>query len=59
MNKNSLHNMGSRSVNTLETEGPRSLKVSLDRIYKMLVEARYKEDSYKDILTGKDFYMCH
>jgi hypothetical protein len=43
MNTNPLPNyiMGSISVNILETESPRSLNVSLDRIYKMLVEARY------------------
>jgi len=43
----------------LETEGLRSLKVYLDRIYKMLVEARYKKDSYEDGLTSRDFYKYH
>lgn len=45
MNTNSLpnHATGSRSIKVLETEGLKSLNVSLDNIYKMLVETRYKK----------------
>jgi hypothetical protein len=61
MNTNSLpnHATSSISINMLETEGLRSLTLYLDRIYKMLVEARYKKDSYEDGLISRDFYMYH
>jgi hypothetical protein len=57
MNTNPLpnHATGNISINMLETKGLRSLKVYLDKIYKMLVEARYKKDSYEDGLTSRDF----
>jgi hypothetical protein len=37
--------LGSGSVNTLEVEHPWSLKVSMDRIYKMIIKAGYKAGS--------------
>ena len=61
MNTNPLpdHATGNISINMLETKGLRSLKVYLDKIYKMLVEARYKKDSYEDGLTSRDFCKYH
>lgn len=61
MNTNPLpnHATGNISINMLETEGLRSLKVYLDKIYKMLVEARYKKNSFEDGLTSRDFCKYH
>jgi hypothetical protein len=36
-----------------------SLKVSLGRVYKMLVKTGYKKDSYEKGLTRKNFYKYH
>jgi hypothetical protein len=41
------HASGSGSVNMLEVEHLKILKVSMDRIYQMMVDARYKEGSEK------------
>ena len=49
-------------INMLETKDPMSLKVSLDRIYKILVKSRYKVNSCEDRLisewltSAKDFH---
>lgn len=51
--------MGNESINTLKIESPRCLKVSLYSVYKMLVEAGYKEGSYEDGLTSMDFWKYH
>jgi len=47
MNTNPLPNYvtGSKTANALEIEGPMSLKMSLNKIYEMLVKTEYKEGS--------------
>jgi hypothetical protein len=47
MNTNTLpnHVTGCKTANALETKGPMSLKVSLNKIYEMLVKAEYKKGS--------------
>ena len=47
MNTNTLpnHFTGSKIINALETKGLMSLKVSLNKIYEMLVKAEYKKGS--------------
>lgn len=42
------HVSSNGSVNALETRGPKTLKVSLNRVYKMMVKARYKKENYED-----------
>lgn len=51
--------MGNESINILETESPRCLKVSLYSVYKMLVKAGYKEGSCEDGLISRDFLKYH
>jgi len=53
------HTSSSGSVNALEVDDPKSLKVSLDRFYEMLVKIRYKKGSYKEGLTCRDFCKYH
>jgi hypothetical protein len=61
MNTNSLpyHAMGSGIVNALETKSPRSLKVSLDGIYEMLVKTRHKKGSYQNRSMNRSFSKYH
>jgi hypothetical protein len=61
VNKNPIPNHASSSglINALEVEDLMSLKVSLGRVYKMLVKTGYKKDSYEKGLTRKNFYKYH
>jgi hypothetical protein len=51
--------MSSEPVNTLETKSTRNLKVSLDRVYEMLIEIGYKKSSCEDRLISRDFCKYH
>lgn len=53
------HTSSSGSINTLKADYPRSLKVSLDRIYEMLMKAEYKKGSYEEGLTSRNFCKYH
>jgi hypothetical protein len=53
------HTSSSGSINTLKADYPRSLKVSLDRIYEMLMKAEYKKGSYEEGLTSMNFCKYH
>ena len=61
VNKNPIPNHASSSglINALEVEDLMSLKVSLGRVYKMLVKTGYKKDSCEKGLTRKNFYKYH
>jgi hypothetical protein len=53
------HIWSSGSINTLKTDYPRSLKVSLDIIYEMLTKTEYKKGSYEEGLTSRNFCKYH
>jgi hypothetical protein len=61
MNTNPLLNQvtGTGTVNALETIDPKTLKVSLDEIYKMLVKAGYRKVSCDIRLMSKNFCKYH
>jgi hypothetical protein len=43
----------------LEIEGPMSLKMSLNKIYEMLVKTEYKEGSWENRLIIRSFCEYH
>jgi hypothetical protein len=59
VNPLSNHVISSGSVNALAMKDPRSLNVSRNRVYKMLVEARYKKGSYEEVSTRRNFCRYH
>jgi len=61
MNTNPLPNYvtGSKTANALEIEGPMSLKMSLNKIYEMLVKTEYKEGSWENRLIIRSFCEYH
>jgi hypothetical protein len=50
-----IHTLSNGPVNALEREGPMSLKVSLDKVYKILIEARYKKGRSENGSTSRNF----